>query len=108
MAKQHWRAALDEACPYLAEKVSTTDYRILTEVTPQEHEAMLIRGWRRFGLQYFRPECVGCMECVSLRIAIATFQPTKSQRRARRKCAHLRINVGPPQVNDERLKLFST
>jgi leucyl-tRNA---protein transferase len=108
MAKQHWRAALDEACPYLAEKTSTTDYRILTEVTPQEHEAMLIRGWRRFGLQYFRPECVGCMECVSLRIPIESFQPTKSQRRALRKCGHLRINVGAPQVNDERLKLFST
>ena len=62
---------------------STTDYRILTEVSRlQEHEAMLVRGWRRFGLQYFRPQCTACMECVSLRVAVATFQPTKSQRRA--------------------------
>ena len=67
---------------------------------------MLSRGWRRFGLQYFRPECVGCAECVSLRIPVATFRPTKSQRRAWRKCAHLRIEISHPQVNEERLELF--
>ena len=106
MARQHWQAALDEACPYLAGRMATTDYRILTEVSPREHEAMLIRGWRRFGLQYFRPECAGCMECVSLRIPVATFRPTKSQRRAWRKCAHLRVEIGPPQVTEERLELF--
>jgi len=106
MARQHWQAALDEACPYLAERVSTTDYRILTEVSPSEHEAMLIRGWRRFGLQYFRPQCAACMECVSLRVAVAKFQPTKSQRRAWRKCAHLKVAIGPPQVDETRLELF--
>ena len=74
MARQHWQAALDEACPYLAGRAATTDYRILTDVTPLEHEAMLVRGWRRFGLQYFRPECAGCAECVSLRIPVATLK----------------------------------
>jgi arginine-tRNA-protein transferase len=106
MARQHWQAALDEACPYLVGRMATTDYRILTDVTREEHEALLMRGWRRFGLQYFRPECARCMECVSLRIPVATFQPTKSQRRAWRKCAHLRVEVGSPQVNEERLELF--
>jgi leucyl-tRNA---protein transferase len=106
MARQHWQAALDEACPYLAGRMASTDYRILTDVSPQEHEAMLSRGWRRFGLQYFRPQCVGCAECVSLRIPVATFRPTKSQRRAWKKCGHLRVEIGRPQVNDERLDLF--
>lgn len=67
---------------------------------------MLLRGWRRFGLQYFRPACVGCAECVSLRIPVATFRPTKSQRRAWRKCAHWRVDVGRPHVSEERLELF--
>ena len=107
MARQHWQAALDEACPYLAGRMSTTDYRILTEVSPEEHECMLSRGWRRFGLQYFRPECVGCQECVSLRIPLATFSPTKSQRRAWKKCSHLRVEIGLPRVNQERIDLFA-
>ncbi len=106
MARQHWQAALEEPCPYLAGRAATTDYRILTDVSPEEHEALLIRGWRRFGMQYFRPMCAECMECVSLRIAVATFSPTKSQRRAWRKCRHLRVAVGPPQITDERLELF--
>ena len=106
MARQHWQAALDETCPYLAGRTSTTDYRILTDVSPIEHEAMLIRGWRRFGLQYFRPQCAKCMECVSLRLEIARFEPTKSQRRAWRKCEHLEIAIGPPRVDSERLELF--
>src|SRR5687767_2755246 len=103
MARQHWQASLEETCPYLAGRVSTTDYRILTEVSPEEHEEMLSRGWRRFGLQYFRPECATCLECVSLRIPIAEFQPTKSQRRAWKKCAHLQVQIGRPQVDEERL-----
>jgi arginine-tRNA-protein transferase len=107
MARQHWQAAIEEACPYLAGRMASTDYRILTEVTPQEHEMMLTRGWRRFGLQYFRPECAGCMECVSLRIPVATFRPTKSQRRAWRKCAHLRVEIGRPQATESRLELFN-
>ncbi len=106
MARQHWQALQDEPCPYLAGRAATTDYRILTEVSAEEHEAMMIRGWRRFGVQYFRPECVGCEECVSLRIPVAAFEPTKSQRRAWRKCGHLRVAVTVPRVNAERLALF--
>jgi arginine-tRNA-protein transferase len=106
MARELWHAALEEPCPYLADLEATTDYRILTDVTPEEHEEMIIRGWRRFGMQYFRPRCAGCLECVSLRVPVATFQPTKSQRRAWRKSEHLRVKIGPPQANEERVELF--
>jgi arginine-tRNA-protein transferase len=44
---------------------------------------------------------------VSLRVPVATFAPTKSQRRAWRKCAHLRVQVGRPQVDAERLAIFA-
>jgi arginine-tRNA-protein transferase len=107
MAWQIWQAALDEPCPYLPDLTATTDYRILKEVSPHEHERLLELGWRRFGQQYFRPECVGCSACVSLRVPLATFQPTKSQRRARRKCTHWRVEVSSPRVTDERLELFA-
>lgn len=107
MARELWQANLDEPCPYLPGLEATTDCRILTEVSLLEHERLIERGWRRFGLQYFRPECARCDACVSLRVPVATFCPTKSQRRAARKCAHLRIEVGPPQITKERLALFA-
>jgi len=106
MARELWHAALDEPCPYLADLGATTDYRILADVTPEEHEDMIVRGWRRFGMQYFRPRCAGCLECVSLRVPVATFQPTKSQRRAWRKCGGLRVEIGPPLATEDRVGLF--
>ena len=106
MARELWQAALDEPCPYLPDLEATTDYRILAEVTPEEHELMIVRGWRRFGMQYFRPRCAHCMECVSLRVSVDTFHPTKSQRRAWRKCGHLRVGIGEPRVDEERVSLF--
>lgn len=78
----------------------------MTAVSPEEQQALLERGWRRFGAQYFRPVCGACQECVSLRLPVEIFKPTKSQRRAWRKCQHLRIVARPPVANYERLQLY--
>ncbi len=80
---------------------------MLVNVGPQELEAMLERGWRRFGPAYFRPACSPCGECVPLRLPAATFQPSRSQRRATLKGATLRCEVGPVRVDDERLALYA-
>ncbi len=76
------------------------------DVTAAELESMLERGWRRFGPVYFRPKCVGCGECVTLRVDVPTFAPRKSQRRAAKNAARLRRVVGTPIVDDERLALY--
>ena len=107
MARLHLHlAAHEESCNYLEGLIATTEYRVMTRVSPEEQEALLERGWRRFGAQYFRPVCGGCAECVSLRIPVATFQATKSQRRAWRKCQQLRVTVRSPVADPERLALY--
>ncbi len=78
----------------------------MVDVTAGELDRLLERGWRRFGPDYFRPACPACDACVPTRIEVAVFAPTKSQRRARRKAAGLRVTVGPPVVDDERLALY--
>jgi arginine-tRNA-protein transferase len=95
-----------EPCGYLADHEATMEYRVMTEVSPEEMEWMLMRGWRRFGHLYFRPICPGCAECVSLRIPVATFAPSKSQRRAWKRCSNLRIVARAPLVDGERLALY--
>lgn len=107
MARLIHQYTTDDACAYLAGLSANMDYRLMIEVTPEEMEMLLERGWRRFGPAYFRPVCAACAECVSLRIPVAEFQPTKSQRRAARKCRGLRIESGVPIVNDERLALYA-
>jgi arginine-tRNA-protein transferase len=77
----------------------------MVDVTTSELDALLERGWRRFGPVYFRPACDACGECVTLRVPVESFSPSKSQRRAARSSAKLRRVVGRPLVDERRLAL---
>jgi arginine-tRNA-protein transferase len=94
-------------CSYLPRESASLEYRLMVDVEPAELEAMLERGWRRFGAAYFRPACSPCGACVSLRVPVATFAPSRSQRRATKKCEGLRVEVGPVLVDRERLTLYA-
>ncbi|WP_225409149.1 aspartate/glutamate leucyltransferase [Stigmatella hybrida] len=93
-------------CTYLPEQFSSLEQKLMTDVTPEELGEMLARGWRRFGPVYFRPACLACSECVTLRIPTADFHPNRSQRRARAACAGFRVELAPPRVDAERLALY--
>lgn len=93
-------------CPYLPAETSNLEYRVMTEVSPEELEALLVRGWRRQGPFYFRPACGGCSECVSLRVPVDRFRPTATQRRIRRRAAAVRAALQRPVVDAERLDLY--
>jgi len=94
-------------CEYLPGERAALEFRALMGLSPAELDALLARGWRRFGLTVYRPACRACAECVSLRIDVQSFEPSRSQRRARNRCAHLAVHVGPPLVNEERLALYA-
>ncbi|HSO32241.1 MAG TPA: hypothetical protein VLT33_06995 [Labilithrix sp.] len=94
------------ACSYLADRDAQLEIRIQVDVSPEELEAMLERGWRRFGPVYFRPACVGCGECVTLRVDVAGFAARKSQRRAVKNAARLRRVVSVPVADEERIDLY--
>lgn len=94
-------------CDYLAAQRASLEYRVMTGVGVDELEALLVRGWRRLGPFYFRPACAGCFECVSLRIPVASFVPTASQKRAARRARRLRVRIGPPRLDHARLDLYA-
>lgn len=94
------------ACSYIPHEAASLEHKIMLDVSAEELGAMLERGWRRFGPDYFRPACPACDACVPTRIVVAEFEPTKSQRRARKKAVGLRVMLGEPIVDDERLALY--
>jgi arginyl-tRNA--protein-N-Asp/Glu arginylyltransferase len=94
-------------CAYLPGERASLDVRVMLDVTADDMESLLERGWRRFGPIYFRPACASCTECVSIRVVADRFTPSKSQRRAERACRTLRRVVGAPRVDDERLDLYA-
>lgn len=95
------------ACSYLPDEFASLDVRMLVDVTPEEFEAMIVRGWRRFGAWYFRPLCQACRQCVCLRIVVDRFSPSRSQSRAHRRASRLRRVVSIPTVDDARLSLYT-
>ena len=96
-----------KSCVYLPAETATTETCIMLDVSPAEYGHMMSRGWRRFGPIYFRPACGACTECVSIRVPLHRFAPSKSQRRAAKRARSLRRAVGVPVVDDARLALYS-
>jgi arginyl-tRNA--protein-N-Asp/Glu arginylyltransferase len=94
-----------QTCPYLQDRPSRLEVRVVTNLSSAEYSARLGAGWRRFGSSLFRPACAGCRECVPLRVPVAAFRPSKSQRRVLRRNADLRLEVAPPRIDEERLRL---
>lgn len=93
-------------CAYLPDREASLEYRLMIDVSPAELDHLLARGWRRFGVAYFRPACGPCNECVPLRIPVGTFRRSRQQRRAWNRCKDLRLVVAAPSVDAERLALY--
>ena len=95
-----------ETCHYLPDKQATQEYVAVRQLSPQEYEDLMNRGWRKFGPLLFRPICTACAECRPLRIPLDTFTPDRSQRRCLQRSSDLRVQYAPPTVDAERLDLY--
>lgn len=97
----------EEACPYLPGERSSMRYRIVDNCSAPTYQRMLERGWRRFGTLYFRPACLACHECRSLRVDVERFRPNRSMRRVWRRNRDLRtIARTPPTLTRDHLELY--
>lgn len=80
-------------CSYLPEKKE----RLLVcmedaEQIKQQYEHLIQLGFRRSGDQIYRPHCLNCNACESLRIPVNEFQVSKSQKRVLTKNKDVRIS----------------
>jgi leucyl-tRNA---protein transferase len=94
-------------CGYLSAETARLRYRVLIGVTAEQHEALLTRGWRRFGYEWFRPVCPACSACRSLRIPVAAFTPSRSQRRTLQRNRDIHVVVQAPTITDEHVQLYN-
>lgn len=97
-------------CSYIPGNTTHVIYRLAASLSETRYERLLNRGWRRFGRTLFRPACQGCRACQSLRVCVAEFQPSRSQRRVLARVAKsldIQLHVQPPSVTPEHLQLYN-
>src|SRR5215471_1989880 len=86
-------------CGYLPDQQWSLEYQYVGAVQPHEYMKRMAAGWRRFGSMVFRPRCLSCNACRSLRVVVDRFRPNRSQKRAwRANVADVQIVIGKPSV----------
>ncbi len=64
------------------------------------------QGFRRSQNVLYRPSCAECSACLSARIRVADFTPSRSHRRVMKRAEGLRRNATSPWATDEQFGLF--
>lgn len=98
--------SLEDKCSYLQDQRQITHYKLLHNVSAQNSQELIERGYRRFGKMYFRPICAQCSECQSIKIDVENYNFSKSQRRVLKKAAHIKILIQQPTLTQEHIELF--
>jgi arginine-tRNA-protein transferase len=100
--------ATPHGCPYLPGRTAVLPTRWYgQDIRPADFDALLACADRRVGRTLYRPECPSCNECQGIRISTSAIEFSKSQRRAWRRNADVRVTVGSPVVDKTRLDLFN-
>ena len=69
-------------CPYLAGKEERKVFtHLVGERAPELNNILTHGGFRRSQSIAYRPACEGCRSCVSVRVLVREFHPTRSMRR---------------------------
>ena len=94
-------------CPYLPGKV---ERKVFTELSGRHsselNEALGRIGFRRSQSVAYRPSCIDCSACVSVRVLAAEFEPTATQRKLLRRHADLEVSACKPWTTDEQYELL--
>ncbi len=97
-----------EDCSYLPGRTARRPLRLpVRALAPEELDQRLAAGDRRTGPFLYTQRCPACHACIPLRVDAPAFTPNRTQRRvARATRADLTVEVGPRELDEERLALF--
>ena len=97
-----------EPCPYLEGKTARMPLRWQFRRVPgADFDRSLSQGDRRVGRMLYRTACEACTACEPIRIPVAEFRPTKSQRRVIKRNRDVRIELAPAAFSAEKLALYN-
>lgn len=96
-----------QPCPYLAGRVERKLFTALQgEGASHLNDVLSHQGFRRSQNVLYRPSCAGCSACLSARIVVAEFLPSRGQRRVMRRNRDLERVVSSPWATAPQYALF--
>ena len=96
-----------QPCPYLKGRMERKLFTALQgEYAEKLNDTLSKQGFRRSQNVLYRPSCSECSACLSARIRVADFVPSKSQKRTFRRNLRLEREATSPWATEDQYALF--
>lgn len=96
-----------QPCPYLDGRMERKLFTALQGDTAEVlNDSLSKQGFRRSQNVLYRPSCAECAACLSARIRVADFRPSRTQRRVMKRNAGMRRHSNAPWATEEQYTLF--
>ena len=107
LQKLQFYATTAYQCGYLKDQraqslIAAPHHLITTEI----YSGLIQQGFRRSGKFAYRPHCELCNACIAVRVPVATFQPSRSQKRALKQHATMRVQMRPLVFQQAHFELY--
>ena len=97
----------ESLCSYFADRVSRSKvFRWPGDIPNHLYEIALSKGYRRCGDAYYQFNCENCQRCLSYRVVINQFFPTRSQQRVLRKNKDVFFTIKTPKPGPEKEEIY--
>ena len=96
-----------QPCPYLEGRLERKLFTALQGENAQKlNDSLSQQGFRRSQNVLYRPSCADCSACLSARIDVKEFKPSKTQKRTIKRSRDLERRATSPWASEEQYALF--
>ncbi|MCH2167395.1 MAG: arginyltransferase [Oceanicola sp.] len=96
-----------QPCPYIEGRMERKLFTALQgDYSEKLNDTLSKQGFRRSQNVLYRPSCADCSACLSARIRVADFKPSRTQRRVKRRNSDLLREATSPWATEDQFALF--
>ncbi|MGJ4751130.1 arginyltransferase [Leptospira kmetyi] len=97
----------ERSCSYYSDRMSQIQYLPFQgEIAKEALQFFFDSGFRRTGNILYRTSCNGCRDCLSYRIPLDRFEPSRNRKRLLKKNEDLVVRWSPPELSTEKEILY--